>query len=116
MYHRGIGAAIALELGKRGANIVVNNASEKSAGAGTAIVKKIQASGGKAVIVQASVIYQHDIQRLVKAALDISADGKIDILVHNAGHGDDCFLEDITEEFYTTQTDINLKGGSSCPN
>jgi 3-oxoacyl-[acyl-carrier protein] reductase len=37
--------------------------------------------------------------------------GKIDMLVHNAGYGDDCFLKDITEEFYTTQSDINLKGG-----
>jgi hypothetical protein len=36
--------------------------------------------------------------------------GKIYMVVHNAGYGGDCFLEDITEEFYTTKSDINLKG------
>jgi NAD(P)-dependent dehydrogenase (short-subunit alcohol dehydrogenase family) len=49
-------------------------------------------------------------KKIVGAATALSLDGKIDIVVHNAGHGDDCFLEDITEEFYRTQSDINLKG------
>src|SRR5258706_15456351 len=100
---RGIGAGIALELGKRGANVIVNHSSEKSAAAGAAVVKAIRAAGSKAALVHANVVSASDIKKLVEAAVALSASGKIDILVHNAGHGDDCFLEDITEEFYTTQ-------------
>ena len=114
-HRRGIGAGIALELGNRGANVVVNHSSEKSGSAGAAVVKSILAAGSRAVLVHANVVSQPDISKLVKAALELSPSGKIDIIVHNAGHGDDCFLEDITEDFYTTQTDINLKGLSLTP-
>lgn len=47
---------------------------------------------------------------LVKAALELGGKNEINILVHNAGHGDDCYLPDITEDFYQIQTDINMKG------
>lgn len=41
------------------------------------------------------------------------SEGKaINILVHNAGNGDDCFLPDVTEEFYEMQTSLNVKGKS----
>ena len=110
MILRGIGAGIALDLAKRGASVVVNYSSAKSADAGDAMVKRIEEHGGKASAVQASVTSPVGIEQIVKAATALSPSGKIDIIVHNAGHGDDRYLEDIDEKFYYTQTDINLKG------
>jgi 3-oxoacyl-[acyl-carrier protein] reductase len=74
------------------------------------VVKAIKVAGSEAVLVHANVVSAPDIKKIVAAAKALSLDSRIDILVHNAGHGDDCFLEDITEEFYITQSDINLKG------
>lgn len=74
------------------------------------MVKAIKDIGSKAVLVQANMAISGDLQKLVDAALTLSDIGKIDVLVHNAATGDDCFLEDMTEEFYQAQTDVNLKG------
>jgi len=97
-------------LGKRGANIVVNYTSPRGQVAATAVSNSIKASGSKVTIVQANVAIMSDLQKLVDAALAISENGKIDIVVHNAATGDDCYLEDISEKFYEDQTDANLKG------
>jgi 3-oxoacyl-[acyl-carrier protein] reductase len=112
LHHRGIGAGIASELGRRGANVVVNYTTEKSKAAAEALVEKISTSTSKAraVAVQGNVTDSADQKKMVEAALQLSPDREINILVHNAGHGDDCYLPDITEEFYQTQTDINVKG------
>ncbi|PMD46321.1 NAD(P)-binding protein [Hyaloscypha variabilis F] len=107
---RGIGAGIAIDLAKRGANVVVNYTSPRGAIAGGEVAKEIEAAGSKAALVQANVAHLSDLKKLVDAALAISENGKIDILVHNAGNGDDFYMEDMTEEFYQFQTDINLKG------
>lgn len=47
---------------------------------------------------------------IVEAAVRLSESDSINILVHNAGNGDDCFLPEVSEEFYEMQTDINVKG------
>jgi NAD(P)-dependent dehydrogenase (short-subunit alcohol dehydrogenase family) len=78
----GIGAGIALQLAKRGANVVVNYVSEGSKERADEIVKQIKRIGTKAILCQASVMNIQDSPRLVDAALQISKDGKIDILIH----------------------------------
>jgi len=107
---RGIGAGIALDLAQRGANVVVNYTSARGEAAAADLAKKIEAAGSKVAIVQANVGNFEDLKKLVDGAISISENGKIDILVHNAATGDDCFLEDLTEQFYQKQTNINLKG------
>ena len=82
----------------------------KSAAAGADVVKAIKAHGSEANLIHANVTSSEDIKKLVQAAVSLSQDGKIDILVHNAGHGDDAYLQDVTEDFYTMQTNINIKG------
>jgi 3-oxoacyl-[acyl-carrier protein] reductase len=47
---------------------------------------------------------------MVKTASQLSATQEINILVHNAGNGDDRYLADVDEEFYEMQTSINMKG------
>jgi hypothetical protein len=48
---RGLGAAIALELGKHGQKVVVNYMSEGSTDSANTVVKQIQDAGGDAVAV-----------------------------------------------------------------
>jgi 3-oxoacyl-[acyl-carrier protein] reductase len=59
------------------------------------------------------VAFVSDLQKLVDAALAMSENGKIDMVVHNAGTGDYGPLEDTTEKVYEDQTNTNLKGCKS---
>lgn len=79
---RGIGAGIALELGHKGANVVVNYVSDGSREAAANVVAKIEAFGSKALLFQASMTVLEHLPKLVKAAVDFSVTGKIEILVH----------------------------------
>lgn len=67
-------------------------------------------SGARALAIQANIVATEDQKKLVEAALELSGNRTINILVHNAGNGDDCFLPDVTEDFYEMQTDLNVKG------
>ena len=78
---RGIGAAIARELGAAGATVVVNYAS--SPAAAEAVVAEIAAAGGKAWAHQANVADEEQVEGLVKAVLE--KEGRLDVLVNNAG-------------------------------
>ncbi|KAK4889431.1 hypothetical protein LTR27_011775 [Elasticomyces elasticus] len=112
---RGIGAGIALELGRRGANVVVNYTSAKSLAVAVKVVEQIRngPAGASAVVVQGDVALASDRKRLVDAALELSPEKRIDMLVHNAGNGDDRYLVDLDEEFYDMQMSLNLKGTPS---
>lgn len=90
--------------------MVVNYTSERGAHAAEKVIESIRQHGSKASLVQANVAKVGDLGKLVDAAIELSEGGKIDILVHNAGSGDDCYLADMTESFYESQSDINLKG------
>lgn len=103
---KGIGAAIAKDLAKAGASVVVNYASSK-AGADK-VVAEITQAGGKAIAVQGDVAKPADIGRLV--AETVAAFGKIDILVNNAGVYEFAPLEAITPEHFHRQFDINVLG------
>lgn len=107
---RGIGAGIALDLAERGANVIVTFTSDRRAVEGAEVVKAIEATGSKASLIKANVAILSDLKKLVDAALALSESRKIDILVHNAATGDDCFLEDMSEKFYQSQIDVHLKG------
>ena len=103
---KGIGASIAKCLAADGAAVVVNYASSK-AGADK-VVAEITSGGGKAISIQADVARKTDIDRLfaeMKAAF-----GRLDILVNNAGIYDMCPLEDITEEHFHKQFNLNVLG------
>jgi 3-oxoacyl-[acyl-carrier protein] reductase len=107
---RGIGRAIALELAKRGAAVVVNYNS--SADAANEVVAAIQAAGGKAVAVKADVSSLADAEALIKAAIDQF--GKIDILVNNAGTTRDGMIMTMKEDDWDVVLDTNLKSAWNC--
>lgn len=107
---RGIGRAIALELARRGARVVVNyNSASKAA---DDVVAEIEKEGSKAFAVKADVAKSEDAQALMKAAIDTF--GKIDILVNNAGITRDMLIMKMSEEDWDAVIDTNLKGTFNC--
>ena len=103
---KGIGASIAKHLAAAGASVVVNYASSKPGA--DKVVAEITAAGGKAVAVQGDVSKQTDIDRLFTETK--SAFGRLDILVNNAGVYEFGALEEITEEHYHRQFNLNVLG------
>lgn len=103
---KGIGAGIAKELAIQGASVVVNFASD-SAGADRTVAE-ITRAGGKAVAVQADVSKKEDIKRLFTEAS--KAFGQINVLVNNAGIYAFSSLEEVTEESFHRQFNLNVLG------
>jgi 3-oxoacyl-[acyl-carrier protein] reductase len=103
---KGIGASIAKHLAAEGASVVVNYASSK-AGADK-VIEEIKADGGKAIAVQADVAKKADIDRLFSETK--KAYGKLDILVNNAGIYEFAPLENITEDSFHKQFNLNVLG------
>lgn len=102
---RGIGAGIALELGARGASIVVNFVKGKPGA--EAIVTQIEKFGSKAIAVQADVSKVPEITALFEAS--IAHFGKIDIVVSNSGVESFDKTEDITEDRFDFVFGLNVR-------
>ncbi len=107
---RGIGKAIALELAKRGAQIVINY--NRSADAAEALVAEVEADGGKALAVQADVANFDDAHNLIKTAIDEF--GGLDILVNNAGITRDTLIMMMKEADWDDVQATNAKGTFNC--
>jgi len=103
---KGIGAGIAKALGAAGAAVVVNYAS--GASDADKVVSEIQSQGGKAIAVQADMSNSADVRRLFDDAK--SQFGTIDILVNNAGLAVFEMIEDLTEEAFHKQFNLNVLG------
>jgi 3-oxoacyl-[acyl-carrier protein] reductase len=103
---KGIGAAIARQLAAEGASVVVNYASSKSGA--DRVVGEITAAGGRAVAVQGDVARQADIDRLF--AETKQAFGRADILVNNAGVYEFAPLEQVSEDHFHRQFNLNVLG------
>jgi 3-oxoacyl-[acyl-carrier protein] reductase len=103
---RGIGAAIAKRLAADGANVAITYA--KDATAASAVVKAIEASGGKAVAIRADAADAKAVKDAVEKAVAIL--GRLDVLVNNAGTAIPKKFEDTTLEELDRVIDINLRG------
>src|SRR5882724_1306579 len=103
---KGIGAAIAKQLAADGASVVVNYASSKSGA--DKVVSEITAQGGKATAVQGDLSKKADIDRLF--AETKKTYGYLDILVNNAGVYDFKPLDQITEDHFHKQFNLNVLG------
>jgi glucose 1-dehydrogenase len=101
----GIGKAIALELARQGANIVIDYLVNPEAT--EAEEQQIIALGDQAIGVLADVSKVSDLQKLVDEG--IKAFGRLDIMVNNAGVETRTSVLDTTEEQYEKVMDINLK-------
>jgi len=107
---RGIGRAIAIELARRGAKVVVNY--NASADAAEEVVLAIKDAGSEAIAVKADVSKLDQAKALIKAATDTF--GRLDILVNNAGTTRDMLLAMMQEEDWDLVLATNLKSAFNC--
>jgi len=107
---RGLGRAIALELGKAGCKVVVNYAA--SEGPALEVVEEIKKSGGDAVAVQADCSNVEDINTMFSKAIE--AFGTVDVLVNNAGITKDGLVARMKPDQWQSVIDINLSGVFYC--
>jgi NAD(P)-dependent dehydrogenase (short-subunit alcohol dehydrogenase family) len=107
---KGIGAAIAVEGGREGADVIVNYHTDEEGARRT--VSRITAFGRRALAVKADVSCAKDVRDMVKQG--IGELGKIDLLVNNAGIALwKPFLE-LDEENWDRTIDTNLKSVFLC--
>ncbi|MDF9408101.1 3-oxoacyl-[acyl-carrier-protein] reductase [Pelotomaculum isophthalicicum JI] len=107
---RGIGRAIALNLAEKGAAVLINYAGRADAAA--EVAETIRSAGGRALVYQADVSSQAEVETMVKAAL--AEFGKIDILVNNAGITRDNVVFRMKEAEWDAVLGANLKGAFNC--
>ncbi|KAL3418616.1 versicolorin reductase (tetrahydroxynaphthalene reductase) [Phlyctema vagabunda] len=102
---RGIGRGIALELGQRGASIVVNyaNASKEA----EELVREIEEAGSKAIAIKADVSKVSEVSRLFKEGIDHF--GRLDIVVSNSGTEIFKAEDQVTEEDYDRVFALNTR-------
>ena len=101
----GIGLAVAVELARQGANIVIDFVSHPEAA--DALEKQIIALGDQAISIKADVSQVADLQTLVDTA--VQKFGHLDIMVNNAGVETRTSVLETTEEQYEKVLAINLK-------
>ena len=100
---RGIGAAVARELGRAGAVVLVNYV--RGAEAAAAVVAEVAAAGGRAHAVQGDVTDPADVERLLAEAERL---GGLELLVNNAGVTRDGLMLRMTDEEWDAVLATNL--------
>jgi 3-oxoacyl-[acyl-carrier protein] reductase len=107
---KNIGRAIALDLADGGASVaIIVRADMKSA---AAVVREIEAKGGKAIALAADMGKPGDIKRMVAETL--ARFGRIDILVNNAGIRPEAPVAEITLESWREVMSVSLEGPFLC--
>jgi acetoacetyl-CoA reductase len=101
---RGLGRAIAEELGAGGAKVVVNYSS--SQGPAEEVAENVASNGGEAITVQADVSDADQAQQLIDATIE--AYGRVDVLVNNAGINIDKTLKKLTVEDWNKVIQVDL--------
>jgi glucose 1-dehydrogenase len=106
----GIGLAVAVALGRAGADVVVNYVRGEAEAQD--VVRTIKANGTNAVAIQADVANEEQVQAMFQEMC--RAFGTIDILVNNAGLQQDAKFEDMTLKQWNTVLSVNLTGHFLC--
>lgn len=102
---RGLGHAIAEEMGRGGAKVVVNYSRSKEPA--EELVEQISGDGGEAIAVQGDVSDSEQAQALIDQTIERF--GRIDVLVNNAGINIDKTLRKLSIEDWdkVIQVDLN---------
>jgi NAD(P)-dependent dehydrogenase (short-subunit alcohol dehydrogenase family) len=110
----GLGKSHALEFGRRGAKVVVNDLGGAVDGTGSGataadlVVKEIEEAGGTAVANYDSVSNKEGGEGIVKTALENF--GRVDVVVNNAGILRDRSFVKMSEAELTAVLDVHLRG------
>lgn len=107
---RGIGKAIALEMARNQATVIINyNGSRQRA---EELLKTIEQEGGSAEIYQCDVSDFNACGEFIQSV--VKKYGHLDILVNNAGITRDGLLMKMSEEDFDRVLETNLKGTFNC--
>lgn len=101
----GIGRAAAVELGRRGANVVLAARSKDTLDATAA---EVRAAGGTPEVVITDVAHWHEVKRLADAA--VARFGRIDTWINDAGVSSYATVEDSSVEEIDRILRVNLHG------
>ncbi len=101
---RGIGRAIAIELAKQGADVVVNYSKDKQGA--VAVVEEIRKLGRDSIAIKADVSDFEDVGKMMSTIK--TKFKKIDILINNAGITKDRSLRKMAEYEWSEVIDVNL--------
>ncbi|GAB4206925.1 MAG: SDR family oxidoreductase [Sandaracinaceae bacterium] len=103
----GIGRALALELGKRGATVVV---SGRRVAKLEEVARELERSGGRALPVACDVTDEDDVVRAVaQVAREL---GRLDVCVANAGFSVTGSIAELSAEDWRRQLDTNVVGAA----
>lgn len=108
---QGLGREYALELGRRGASVVVNDVAgsdDPNASVAETVVREIQAAGGKAVASHDSVATPEGGKAIMNQALKHF--GTIDAVIHNAGVWRHKLYHEMTADQLDPVLDVHLRG------
>jgi NAD(P)-dependent dehydrogenase (short-subunit alcohol dehydrogenase family) len=108
---QGLGRAYALELGRRGAAVVVNDVGgldDPEGPAADAVVATIEADGGTAVASYDTVATPDGGRAIVETALEHF--GTVDAIVHNAGVWRNVPYDEMTVDQLEPVLDVHLRG------
>ena len=103
----GLGKSYALDLGNRGAKVVVNDLGGSVDGSGSGnspaddVVDQIKSNGGEAVANYASVATKEGGEAIISTAME--AFGQVDAIVNNAGILRDKSFANMTEEEFSSE-------------
>ena len=103
---KGIGHAIAEEMGHNGAKVAVNYFHSQEPA--EELVAKLRQSGGEAIAIQADVADQAQATRLIEET--VQGFGRIDVLVNNAGINIDRSLKNLSGEDWNKVIQTDLYG------
>ncbi|MDR3419385.1 MAG: SDR family oxidoreductase [Nevskia sp.] len=101
----GLGREYALLLAQHGANVLVNDIRPEAA---AAVVKEIEAAGGKALASSDDITSMDGAQRIVGAA--VARFGDVQALVNNAGIVRDRMFASLSEQDWDEVIRVHLKG------
>jgi len=101
---RGIGAAIALDFARAGANVVINGRNHDDSARD--IVQQIQDLGREAHFIAADMADPRQVESLVKESIAVL--GGLDVLVHNAGGPAPGRIEEIQPEAWNHAFDVHV--------
>ena len=103
---RGIGAAVAVEMAKQGADVAINSHSGGDAAA--EVIAAVEAHGRRCISVEGDVALPETATAFVNAALE--AFGKVDVFVSNAGICPFHAFLDMPAETLKRTMEVNLHG------
>jgi enoyl-[acyl-carrier protein] reductase III len=107
---RGIGRAIALELARRGADVLINYVRHPDAA--DSVVAEIQSSGRKAQTIRANVADEDNVNRMFAEIAERF--GYLDFLINNSASGVNRASTEVAAKHWDWTLNVNARGAWLC--